>query len=372
MTKRIHIFKSGKHTSMEGAAISFSDEIVSQVADNYDPQVSEAPLVIGHPKTEDEAYGWVKSVQFEDGGLFAEADQIDPAFSEMVTQGKFKKVSACFFAPKSPNNPTPGAFYLRHVGFLGAAVPAVKGLQQVQFSDAEEDVVTVEFADFSGWTIADIGRGLLSIKKFLLGKYDAEEVNDAIPDWTAEGLIEKGAYEAGKEAGEEATDTSSSFSEPSNDDEDPMTKNTQPGTLSAEEITARQKKLEADEAAFAEKQAAADAKAFITPLVNEGKVLPGEEDTLASFMASLSSDETVSFADGDETKEKGQLEIFQDFLSGLPCRVNFSEETGAKGDQVDFNDPDQLSAAVALHIKEQAAKGIQVSAIEALEAVKGS
>ena len=345
MTKRILIFKSGKHTPMQGGAIDFSDEIVSQIAANYSPAVFEAPAVIGHPKNDDPAFGWFKSVQFEDGNLYAEMDQIDPAFSEMVSQGKFKKVSASFFTPKSPNNPTPGAFYLRHVGFLGAAAPAVKGLQQVQFSDTDQDVVTVEFAEISGWTIADIGRGLLSIKKFLLGKYDAAEVNDAIPDWTAEGLIEKGAFEAGKEAGEEEAESSSNFSEPSNTDEDPMKTKAQTGTLSAEEIAARQKKLEADEAAFAEKQAAADAKAFITPLVAEGKVLPAEESVLASFMASLSSEDTVSFADGDETKNQGQLEIFQNFLTRLPSRVNFSEVTGGadiSSHTVSFARPDGM------------------------------
>ncbi|NVJ90869.1 MAG: hypothetical protein HWE34_04385 [Methylocystaceae bacterium] len=357
MNKRIHIFKSGTFRSMEGHDLTFSDELLSQIAAIYNTDTFEAPTVIGHPKTDDPAFGWIKAVHFEDGGLYAEADQIDPAFAEMVHQGKFKKISPAFFTPTSPNNPTPGKWYLRHVGFLGAAAPAVKGLQPVHFSDADEGVITVEFAEISGWTIADIGRGLLSIKKFLLGKYDAAEVNDAIPDWTAEGLIEKGAFEAGKEAGEEEAEPSSNFSEPSNTDEDPMKTKAQTGTLSAEEIAARQQKLEADEAAFAERQMAADAKAFIAPLVTQGKILPAEENLLASFMASLSSEDIVSFADGDETKNKGQLEIFQNFLTGLPTRVNFSEETGGadtSSHTVSFAGPDGMQVnqdKLQLHAK---------------------
>ncbi|MDL6388248.1 peptidase, partial [Escherichia coli] len=71
---------------------------------------------------------------------------LDPQFAEMVTDGRFKKVSASFYLPDSPSNPKPGVLYLRHVGFLGAQPPSVKGLKQVSFSEQEEGVV--EFADW--------------------------------------------------------------------------------------------------------------------------------------------------------------------------------------------------------------------------------
>ncbi len=63
----------------------------------------------------------------------------------MVASGKFKKVSAAFYLPDSPNNPHKGVLSLRHVGFLGAMPPAVKGLKQVEF--AEDD----DFVVFSEW-----------------------------------------------------------------------------------------------------------------------------------------------------------------------------------------------------------------------------
>ncbi|MDL7720683.1 peptidase, partial [Escherichia coli] len=98
------------------------------------------------PRTEDPAWGWVKALSLSGVDLMAEPAQLDPQFAEMVTDGRFKKVSASFYLPDSPSNPKPGVLYLRHVGFLGAQPPSVKGLKQVSFSEQEEGVV--EFADW--------------------------------------------------------------------------------------------------------------------------------------------------------------------------------------------------------------------------------
>ncbi|BDZ02437.1 hypothetical protein MUTS16_35100 [Escherichia coli] len=57
----------------------------------YDPSVHEAPLVIGHPRTEDPAWGWVKALSLSGVDLMAEPAQLDPQFAEMVTDGRFKK-----------------------------------------------------------------------------------------------------------------------------------------------------------------------------------------------------------------------------------------------------------------------------------------
>ena len=61
------------------------------------------------------------------GDLLAEPDQLDPQFAELVGNGRFKKVSASFYLPDSPNNPKPGTLYLRHVGFLGRSHLPLRG-----------------------------------------------------------------------------------------------------------------------------------------------------------------------------------------------------------------------------------------------------
>ena len=79
--KPFELFKAGKHTASGGASLSFSAEDLQAAVAAYDPAVHEAPIVVGHPKDNAPAYGWVKSLAFADGGLEAEPDQVDPAFA---------------------------------------------------------------------------------------------------------------------------------------------------------------------------------------------------------------------------------------------------------------------------------------------------
>lgn len=132
---------------MNGAVLQFSETDLQKTVAAYDPTKHEAPLVVGHPAHNDPAYGWVQALQFADGAIDAIPTQVNPDFAEMVASGAFKKISASFYSPNSPANPVPGVYYLRHVGFLGATAPAVKGMRAPAFADTEEGVLTFEFAE---------------------------------------------------------------------------------------------------------------------------------------------------------------------------------------------------------------------------------
>jgi hypothetical protein len=148
MKKYLEIFKAGKHTAMDGRTLSFGESDVTASIKAYNPTIHEAPLVIGHPKTDDPAYGWVKGLTGDAGLMQAIPYQVDPVFAEMVNSKKFKKISASFYTPDSPINPVPGIYYLKHVGFLGAVAPAVKGLKSASFGESEEGVLDIE-VDFA-------------------------------------------------------------------------------------------------------------------------------------------------------------------------------------------------------------------------------
>ena len=60
--------------------------------------------------------------------------QVAPEFESLVKSGRFKKRSAAFYQDGS----------LRHVGWLGAVPPAVKGLADVAFQDGVE---AIEFTE---------------------------------------------------------------------------------------------------------------------------------------------------------------------------------------------------------------------------------
>ncbi|MDO8890228.1 MAG: hypothetical protein Q8N54_01130 [Sulfurimicrobium sp.] len=137
MEKAFQIFKSGRHTTMAGVPLDFSDEDLKMTAASYPPKGRIAPLTLGHPKNDLPVMGRVKSLFFKNGGLYAYADVYD-SLVNLVREGRYKNLSAKFSPPTHPNNPVPGVYSLIHVGFLGASAPAVRGMEQPSFSDHME------------------------------------------------------------------------------------------------------------------------------------------------------------------------------------------------------------------------------------------
>lgn len=326
--KRLQIFRSGTHTAMSGATLAFSEDELRKSVDAYDPARHEAPIVVGHPKDDAPAYGWISALAFSDGVLEAEPHQVNEQFAELVTKGSFKKISASFYTPNSKHNPVPGVYYLRHVGFLGAQPPAVKGLKSAEFADHEEGVI--EFADWGDRAVARLLRGL---KNLLLGNasFSKEAVEEALPEWQLETAVEEAVKET----------TTSSFSET-----DPGKESTTMKT--AEQLKADQDKLAADRAAFekekaefAERNQQLTAKeqearrneiaAFADTLIKNGKLLPAHKEGMVAFMATLSADQVVEFGEGDKKQQPKSLDFLQGFLQSLPNQVEFAE-LGKGGD----------------------------------------
>jgi len=171
MTQQLHIFRAGTHKAMSGQSLEFSEGQVAAIAAAYSPDIHEAPIVVGHPKVDAPAYGWIKSLRADGAELFAEPDQVEPEFAEMVRAGRFKRISASFYPPAAAANPVPGSYYLKHVGFLGAQPPAVKGLKAAEFAD-DADAVTLEI-EFSEAEIAGLSsEGLRSVCRIMSGLRD--------------------------------------------------------------------------------------------------------------------------------------------------------------------------------------------------------
>lgn len=106
--KLIEIFKAGKRPDASGQMIEIKSKDLMQAMTAYNPDLHEAPAVIGHPKDSAPAYAWVKRLNVEGDILKAEFAQVDPNFAEMVEAGRFKKISASFYLADSPHNPKPG------------------------------------------------------------------------------------------------------------------------------------------------------------------------------------------------------------------------------------------------------------------------
>lgn len=354
MPKLIEIFRAGRHTAMTGDTIEFTAEDLAQSAKIYDPKRHEAPLVVGHPKSNAPAYGWVKRLAAAGSVLTAEPDQVDPAFAEMVTAGRFKKRSASFYKPDAPNNPVPGAYYLKHVGFLGAAAPAVKGLRDAEFADDDDRTITVEFADMAATETEEFAENKLSrLLNRLIDNSKGERAEiirrmasaAGIDDGTVQQIL-RGDIERPPERRLRgfarvlniSVETlmkalpSAQFSE--HEDETTMSEKKTEQIKDAE-FAEREAAIARKEAEFAEREAAIAAKEaearerelaeFADGLIKEGRLLPADKAGAVQFMAALDAGSTIEFGEGDDKKTPKALDWFQGFLKRIPKQVEFSE-----------------------------------------------
>jgi hypothetical protein len=140
----LHVLSSGTWPGQNGT-VTIQAEDIQTIADAYDPAMHEAPAVLGHPVTDGPAKGWVRSLEVRADGLWANTD-LQPEMAEMVNQQKYRKLSVSLYQPSTPGNPVPGSLYLKHVGFLGAMAPAVKGLQAVALADTN-DSINIHFSE---------------------------------------------------------------------------------------------------------------------------------------------------------------------------------------------------------------------------------
>ena len=140
MEEWFEIFKAGTHTSSNGLTKTYTDEDLQKIVDNYNNNYPnhEAPIVIGHPKDNDPAYGWIEQLKKVGDRILAKPKQMVKEFADAVKQGLFKKRSISLYPDLT----------LRHVGFLGAVPPAVKGLADLKFK-ADDNSTVFEFAEIS-------------------------------------------------------------------------------------------------------------------------------------------------------------------------------------------------------------------------------
>lgn len=379
--KQLHIFRAGIHAPMQGGAIEFREADLAATAAAYDPALGEAPLVVGHPKTDAPAYGWVRALRADGGDLVAEPHQVEPAFAEMVQAGRFKKISASFYTPTHPANPKPGAYYLKHVGFLGAAAPAVKGLRDVAFAADDADVVTLEFAADGAvspwrlsWLLADVGGLFRGIRDWIVSKEGLETAEKMLPAQTVQRMTDEAARMQGEA---DATRAAAQVPPPAFAEDKQQETETVPTEKpdDADRIAAleaRERDLQAREAAFAEAEAArrnAEMAAFTEKLVAEARIPQGVVPRILAFAASLPATGEVSFTEGDATVREAPLDAFRAVLAALPARVEFAELAPAGKVEFAADDPVAIAAAAQAYQAERAGAGETVSMAAAVEHV---
>lgn len=311
--KPFAVFKAGTHTSANGITKTYTIEDIDKSCKMYNEQKKdefhEAPIVIGHPKTNSPAFGWIKNFYRQGEFMMAEPKEVNSDFEEAVVKGMYKKRSISFYPSGLP----------RHVGFLGAIPPAVKGLPAVEFS---EDDDCIEFSDkdlaiaqeSKFWTIGGV---LRSIKNWLIGEKGLEVADNIIKEWDISAIQEKIPL---------PEETVTAYAETNIIKEDNVElEELQKQNAEFSEENAKLK-LQIAELEVKEKQARkAEFNSFCEKLTNEGKLTPAQKNIVCDFAEIFESVGNFDFAEGETRVSKSALEEFKSFLNELPKQVEFSE-----------------------------------------------
>ena len=344
-TRRIEVFRPGTFTALNGQVVSYTAEDVAALAESYDPEAAPAPVVVGHPKTDSPAYGWVRRLHWDPQAerLYADIGDIAPEFERAVREGRYKKISISLFPPAAPANPRPGKPYLKHVGFLGGAAPAVPGLKPVSLG-SPEDAVTIELSDPDISLAASVFRRL---REWIIDKFGQEEAEKAVPghyiDWMEESQRRAEAEEAREEANE-----AGAFAAPADANDHPPEKEADMGEkqqagADPAEIERLRRELAEREARIAR----TEAQQFCEQLVADGRLPSGLKDDAAALIVALSTGaEEVAFASGDDDGERKlkPADALKALLKSLPQAVAFGEAAPEDGQDAatatDFAAPD--------------------------------
>lgn len=322
------IFIAGTRADNSGKEVTITPDDLNAIANSYNPSFHEAPIVIGHPDDNAPAYGWVKSLSAKGDKLYAEFGEMDAGFVGLVKSGRYKKLSASFYPPKHPSNPKPESWYLRHIGFLGALPPAVKGLSPVSFNDNSDGVVS--FGELS-----ESEKLVFDIKSIFAKFFNFSEVSTNQAD-TVTPSVDTNLPPKTDTDGEGKSNDLNSTPNPNNQSETAMNE--------LNDAVARAEKAEAELAKFKAEQAKKERDVanivnanFAESLVKDGKIKPCDKELLTQVLnfAEFPNDTTADFGEGDDKKPLAVA--LKEFLGNLPKQhshltdkvtkstVNFSE-----------------------------------------------
>jgi hypothetical protein len=281
----VEIFRAGNY----GPKGIFSADDLDRIVQNYDPATHEAPACVGHPKDDLPAYGWADRLMRQGDTLLAKFKEVDPAFEDAVQAGRYKKRSAAFYLDDAGRIEN-----LRHVAFLGAQPPEVKGLKNLQFDDNGREFTAVDFGEENGMSV-DEKSVKDQIKAFFAEMF--------APQQQAVAFTEADVKRIASEAAQSAT------------------------TALQAKVSELQAQLSTQTAKFSERetaiatgevrQRAIDA---VNKLKSQGRWIPAfEKMGISLVFAELAKDsETLEFGEGESKRQATALEILAEFMESLP------------------------------------------------------
>jgi hypothetical protein len=333
------------------------------------------PAVLGHPKGNDPAYAWAREVKRQGDSLLAKFADVNPEFSAGVESGAYRNRSISVV-------PLPGkGWTLRHVGWLGAAPPAISGLKPVEFTaDGDAFEFSAEELWPQAWALGDIASAFRRLREWLIGK-DGQDVADRVmPDYTITSLTEQAAALRQAAVADQAEDAAEGEAAPN-----PLFTQAGASSMSFTQADLDRAASEAAAKAKAEAEAAAAAQfaattqelqrlqseranerigAAVHRLVGAGIVTPAEQAGLAEFMSAIDGVQAFEFsATGGAKESKSPAAWFADFMAARQPIVQLGKrlDVGAESDPVDANDAHAIAKAATEFQAAEAKAGRTIS-----------
>jgi len=280
----MEVFKAGTHTATNGKSKTYTVADLEEMARLYNEQTDhEAPLVVGHPETNDPAYGWAKKLQVSGDRLQAFVEFVGDKIKNAFDAKMFKKVSIALYG----NN------LLRHIGLLGAAPPSVKGLLPVEFKSAEAFTEIEVNTD-----ISILAKMIRNIRNVFSKTYNEEDLEKIIPKEDLASLLNAADFEDRTHQMEDSEMTAeiekikAEFAEQIKGLTTQIATLTEQGAKRDLEYTENIKKvkLQGEQTTF---------NLFVEGLVKEGKVLAAEVEGLkAEFADTYLANSQMTFSEG--------------------------------------------------------------------------
>lgn len=374
----VEVFEGGQQTDSKGVTREFTDAQLDEVVANHKP----APIVIGHPKTDSPAYGWTESLRRVGKKLEAKFGNVQAAFAKMVEDKRFPNRSVKFrLGPKG--------LELVHVGWLGAAPPAIEGLKPVEFA-AGDDGMEFEFAAREGYALRLLAGGLRRMREFLLVKFGQEEADAYAPDYQISELERLGAeiddtqrplfaapqpkedINVDKKDGKDkkGDDSVQTFSQADIDNA------RQEGAAAADTERKLREKAEAELAEFRRGAAKTKAENQVKQWVEtDRKLTPAQAEGLAEFMAALGDELLIEFSahgakEGDAPVKVSQAEFIRRFVDKLVPKIEFGRHGADVDPSVDVGDTSAILASAQEYQRKQAEAGHVIDIARAINHIK--
>lgn len=316
----IELLRPGTFRCSRGVEHTFSVQDLEAIAANT-AAADPAPAVVGHPRVNDPAYGWIERVRVAGGRLQARFRDWAPAFRAAVEEGRYRGRSVRLVGD-------PGQQRIDHVGWLGAYRPAVDGLQPATFAGAE-DGASFEFADSamerSAWmSLAD---GLASLRDLLIDKFTVDEAARALPRWLIDSV--RNAADSGDADETEAAAMAAPTEVLAPDEEDEMSDSDEALRDREQAVQQREEEVAQRDAEFARRDAVTRERVFVDAQVRAGRVLPADAEPLAEFLGSVLGDGeavAIEFADaGGQTRQADAGDWLRGWIKRLPVQVDYAE-----------------------------------------------